>query len=230
LPLALASGIVTLSMRSTTTVRVSIKRKGKKRPILSSEERIREAAKHLFAERGYDRTSTAEICRLARTSESQIVNHFGDKQGLLDAVFEHAWEQINPTVRLATEAIDDPGQKLRILTEIVMNILAKDRELGSVFLLEGRRMRGDGHAIVLVPGYLEFIGLLDEILGQLAQKDGLHEDIKPAALRSGLIGAFEGLLRDQLLSHTSEFPAGYDDNDVRTVFYRFLYSCIRPEK
>jgi AcrR family transcriptional regulator len=58
-----------------------------------SRERIREAAKALFAERGYEPTSTAAICRLAGTSESQLIKHFGNKQGVLEAVFQHAWEQ-----------------------------------------------------------------------------------------------------------------------------------------
>ena len=197
----------------------------KSQPVLSSGERIREAAKRLFAEHGYDGTSTAEICRLAGTSQSQLVKHFTDKRGLLDAVFEHAWEQINPSVRLATEALDDPRQKLKILTEIVFNILAKDREMGAVFLLEGRRIRGDGH-VVLVPGYLEFVTLLDGILKGLAAQGTLVEGISPAALRSGLMGAFEGLLRDQLLARTSDFPASYRDADIRAVFYAFLSSCL----
>ena len=82
----------------------------KTRSVVSSRDRIREAAKRLFAERGYEGTSTAGICSLAGTSQSQLVKHFVDKQGLLDAVFEHAWEQINPTLRLATEAISGPGR------------------------------------------------------------------------------------------------------------------------
>lgn len=202
------------------------RQKRKNRAVVSSEDRIREAAKRLFAERGYEGTSTAEICRLAGTSQSQLVKHFVDKQGLLDAVFEHAWEQINPTVRLATEALGDPRQKLKILTEILMNFLVKDRELRSVFLLEGRRMRGARHSVVLVPGYLDFVNLLDEILNELADQGGLRQGIQPAALRSGLVGAFEGLLRDQLLSRTSDFPAPYSDDDIRTVFYAFLSSCL----
>jgi AcrR family transcriptional regulator len=55
----------------------------------SSRERIREAAKSLFAERGYELASTAAICRLAGTSESQLIKHFGNKQGVLEAVFQH---------------------------------------------------------------------------------------------------------------------------------------------
>jgi TetR/AcrR family transcriptional regulator, regulator of autoinduction and epiphytic fitness len=202
------------------------RRKRKNRPLLPSAERIREAAKRLFAERGYGGTSTAEICRLARTSESQLVKHFVDKQGLLDGVFQHAWEQINPTIRLATEAVGDPRQKLTILAQIMMNLLAKDRELGAVFLLEGRRIRSGGRNVVLVAGYLEFVKLLDEILGELSHRGGLAQGIDPAAMRSGLVGAFEGMLRDQLLSHTSDFPAAYTDADIRAIFYAFLSACL----
>src|SRR2546428_6576285 len=64
--------------------------------LASSRDRLREAAKPLFAERGYESTSTAAICRLAGTSQSQLIKHFTNKQGLLEAIFEYAWEQINP--------------------------------------------------------------------------------------------------------------------------------------
>jgi len=206
-------------------VRGAAKRAGA-RALISSPERIRETAKRLFAERGYEGTSTAEICRLAGTSQSQLVKHFTDKQGLLDAVFQHAWEQINPTVRLATQSLPAARDKLNILTEIVLNFLLKDRELCAIFLLEGRRIRGDGHMVVLVPGYLEFVKLLDEILNDMAERGELRSEIRLAAIRSGLMGAIEGLLRDRLLSRTSKFPASYDDSDVRSVFYLFFSACL----
>jgi AcrR family transcriptional regulator len=209
-----------LAMARTRTART------KSRSVVSSRDRIREAAKRLFAERGYEGTSTAGICKLAGTSQSQLVKHFVDKQGLLDAVFEHAWEQINPTLHLATEAIGEPREKLRVLTEIMFNVLLKDRELRTIFLLEGRRIRGDGHMVVLVPGYLEFVKVLDAILNELAERGDLLAGIRPAALRTGLMGVFEALLRDQLLSSMSKFPASYNDNDIHFLFYTFLDSCL----
>ena len=39
---------------------------------------------------GFEATSTAEICRLAGTSPSQLVSHFRSKMGLLEAIFEAA--------------------------------------------------------------------------------------------------------------------------------------------
>ncbi len=194
--------------------------------LASSHDRLREAAKTLFAERGYESASTAAVCRVAGTSQSQLIKHFTNKQGLLEAIFEHAWEHINPAVRLATESMSEPKEKLRILTDMVLSYLEKDRALRTLFLLEGRRIRGDGHMIVLVPGFLEFIKMLDGILKELAAQGGLAPQVHPQALRSALMGMVEGLLRDQMLARTSRFPASYSDADIRAVFTTFLSACL----
>lgn len=194
--------------------------------LASSHERIRESAKGLFAERGYEATTTAAICRLAGTSQSQIIKHFTDKQGLLEAIFEHAWEQINPAIHLAIEKVSSPRERLKIMVDMVLSFLEKDAQLRILFLLEGRRIRGDGHMVVLVPGFLDFVKMFDSILKEMAAKGELLPDIHPQALRSGLMGAFEGLLRDQLLARPSRFPASYTETDARAVFSAFLSSCF----
>src|ERR1700739_1075241 len=162
-----------------------------------TRERLLEAAKALFAERGYEATSTMAICRLAGTSESQLIKHFGSKRGILQAIFEYAWEQINPAVRLATESISLPPEKLRVTIEMVLNFLAKDKQLSTLFLLEARRVREDGPLIALVPGFLQFVELIDGILDQIAAQGKLSPEIHPQAFRSALMGAIEGMLRDQ---------------------------------
>ena len=194
--------------------------------LASSRDRLREAAKPLFAERGYESTSTAAICRLAGTSQSQLIKHFTNKQGLLEAIFEYAWEQINPAIRLAIEKIPSSTDKLRIMIDMVLSFMEKDRELRTLFLLEGRRIRGDGHMVVLVPGFLEFVKILDAILKEMAAKSELLPHLNPQALRSGLMGTIEGLLRDQLLARPSRFPASYSEADSRAIFSAFLSSCL----
>jgi len=194
--------------------------------LTSSRERIREAARALFAEQGYEAATTAAICRLAGTSHSQIIKHFTDKQGLLEAIFEHAWEQINPAVRLAVEKIPSSTDKLKIMIDMVLSFLEKDRELRTLFLLEGRRIRDDGHRIVFVPGFLDFVKTLDGILKDMAAKGELSPQIHPQALRSALMGAFEGLLRDQMLARTCRFPASYSEADTRATIFHFLSSCL----
>jgi len=190
--------------------------------IASSRDRVRESAKTLFAERGFEDSTTAAICRLAGTSQSQLIKHFTDKRGVLEAIFEHAWEQINPAVRLATENIASPREKLRVLIDMVLGFLEKDRAIRTLFLLEGRRIRGDGHMIVLVPGFIEFIKMLDGILKELAAQGELAPNIHPQAFRSALMGAIEGMLRDHMLARSSRFPASYAEADMRPIISSLL--------
>jgi TetR/AcrR family transcriptional regulator of autoinduction and epiphytic fitness len=194
--------------------------------IASSRDRLREAAKSLFAERGFEDTTTAAICRLAGTSQSQLVKHFSDKQGVLEAVFEYTWEQINPAVRLATESIASPREKLRVLTDMVLSFLEKDRAMQTLFLLEGRRIRGDGHMVVLVPGFIEFIKTVDGILKELAARGDMKPDIHPQAFRSALMGAIEGMLRDHMLARTSRLPASFAETDMRAMVSALLSFCM----
>ncbi len=197
----------------------------------SSRERLRESAKALFAELGYESASTAAIARGAGTSESQLVKHFTDKQGVLEAIFEHAWSQINPAIRLATESIESPREKLRMLFEMTLGFLEKDHAMRTLFLLEGRRIRGDGHMVVLVPGFLEFVQIVDGILKAVADQGQLAGGMNAQAFRSGLMGAVEGMLRDQMLSRssakTAKLPASYTDADVRAAFSAFVASGMK---
>lgn len=198
--------------------------------VAASRTRIRESAKALFARHGYESTPTVAICRQAGTSESQLLKHFDSKRGLLEAIFEDAWSQINPAIRLATESIADSRERMRVLIEMLLNFLGKDQDLLLLFLLEGRRMRDDGKFVVLVPGFFEFVRIVDGVLMQLRDAGDLAHEISPQAIRSGLMGTVEGLLRDQLLGRFTRYPAAYSDADLRAVCFRFLNSVLRPKE
>jgi AcrR family transcriptional regulator len=193
----------------------------------SSRDRLRDAAKTLFAQRGFEGTSTSEICRLAGTSPSQLVSHFKSKVGLLEAIFEGAWEQINPAIRLAAENVTLPVEKLKLLADMMLRFLSRDADLLTIFLLEARRIRGGDSKVRLVSPFLEFVRTIDNILKQMAAQGELLPGVHPQALRSALMGAFEGLARDRMLARSSGFPASYSEEDLRAVFDRFLSSCLR---
>jgi len=57
-----------------------------------SRSRILDAAETLFLEKGYDRTTLVDVGKLAGISYGSIPWHFQNKQGLLFAVAERAWQ------------------------------------------------------------------------------------------------------------------------------------------
>src|SRR5579859_6701483 len=80
----------------------------------STHDRILRVAKSLFANRGYEHTSTSAIARQAGTSESQLIKHFGSKAGLLEAIFIEGWKGITDQARLAIQDVASPPEKLQL--------------------------------------------------------------------------------------------------------------------
>src|SRR5580704_6635466 len=108
-------------------------------PPISSHDRILLSAKHLFARNGYENTSTVAIAREAGTSESQLMKHFGSKQGLLAAIFDRGWATIIERVQ-ATQHAGAPSERLLGMLEAMVIELENDSDLKELMMLESRRV------------------------------------------------------------------------------------------
>jgi len=194
----------------------------------SSHERILQAGRDLFSEDGYENTTTSAIARRAGTSESQLIKHFGSKEGLLEGIFDRAWQRMAQGVRHVQEAPLPPLEKLRALTELMIVALESDKQLRTLMLLEGRRIRKHGHMVMMTRGFQQVLTVIDGLLLELQGAGRLRPDLHPQAVRSALIGAFEGLLRDQLLAERASFPATYDGAELRAAFKAVL-ECFLVE-
>jgi AcrR family transcriptional regulator len=193
----------------------------------SSHDRILDAAKHLFAKRGYENTSTVVIAREAGTSESQLMKHFGSKEGLLEAIFDQGWEKIRYFFR-GVQELSTGTDKLIALLDLMVNTLDRDPDLKGLMLLEGRRIRKEGRLVMMTTGYQEFVTVLDGILAEMRAKNELRPELNLQALRSAFTGMFEALMRDQLLAQRMGFPADYSSADIRNLFPIILSALAPP--
>src|SRR5271167_3346240 len=92
-------------------------------PPLSSHDRILTAAKRLFALSGYENTSTVAIARQAGTSESQLMKHFGSKQGLLFAILEQGWSTVlQRAYALSSSAIHSAQSLVDVLESLMIEL------------------------------------------------------------------------------------------------------------
>jgi hypothetical protein len=72
--------------------------------------------------------------------------------------------------------------------------------------------------VVLTRGFTHVVGILDGVLREMREVGQLRAELHPEAVRSALVGSFEGLLRDQLLAERAGFPATYDGAELRAAF------------
>jgi AcrR family transcriptional regulator len=193
----------------------------------SPRDRILLVGKEFFATHGYENTSTAAIARTARTSESQIIKHFGSKEGLLEAIFEDGWTRIAEAFG-AIEYLPSPSAKLQALAGLILTKLEEDARLKQLFLLEGRRIRKEGHMVLMTKGYLNLIGTIDVLLTEMRKAGQLRPELHVEAIRSTIVGMMEGLLRDKILSTRAGYPASFSSEDIRKLFLHVLQSFSAP--
>ena len=78
----------------------------------TSRSRLLEAGKTLFAQNGYEQTSTSAIARAAGSSESQLMRYYGGKAGLLEAIFNFSWLALNQRIQNRIAASADAHEAL----------------------------------------------------------------------------------------------------------------------
>jgi TetR/AcrR family transcriptional repressor of uid operon len=185
-------------------------------PPLSSRDRILMAGKHLFARNGYENTSTVAISREAGTSESQMMKHFGSKQGLLAAIFDRGWAAIAERVQMAQKSASLAERLFGVLEAIAVE-LDNDSDLKEIMLLEAWRVRKDNRDVLLSQGFHRFADVVDGILAEMRDRGQIRPDVNLQAVRAAFIGMTEGMLRDQVVAKRSQFIADYNFDDVRKV-------------
>jgi AcrR family transcriptional regulator len=182
--------------------------------VASSRERILLSAKHLFARNGYENTSTVAIAREAGTSESQLMKHFGSKQGLLSAILDRGWASIIERVQ-ALPMDTSLADRLCGMLQAIAAEMENDQELKELATLEARRVRKDSRDVIMSRGYRQFSQLFEGVLSEMRNRQQIRSDLNLEAVRTAFIGMVESLLRDQVVSKRSELRASYGFDDVR---------------
>ena len=72
------------------------KRSAPRRDGLSTRNMVLEAAGRVFAERGYAKSTSREICEKAGVNSAAINYYFGGKEGLYEEVLVEAHRQLVP--------------------------------------------------------------------------------------------------------------------------------------
>ncbi|PWI40994.1 TetR family transcriptional regulator [Streptomyces sp. ICBB 8177] len=151
--------------------------------VTDTRRALMEAARTLFAERGYAATGTEDIVGAARVTRGALYHHFRDKADLFRAVMaECAQEMAERLVEQETRRAEaHPGDAWQLLRSGFQSFLdaCTDADFQRIVLIEGPAVLGHSawDALVEQHGYL----LLAEALTESIQ-EGRIEDLPVAPL------------------------------------------------
>src|SRR5919198_2496978 len=78
----------------------------------TTRKALLDAARELFAERGYTAVSTEEIVQRAGVTRGALYHHFRDKQDLFRAVYEQLETDVVAAITGRIEGVEDPVELL----------------------------------------------------------------------------------------------------------------------
>jgi AcrR family transcriptional regulator len=109
----------------------------------ATRDALIEAARALFAERGYAEVGTEEIVRAAGVTRGALYHHFGGKRDLFEAVYERV--ELELAQRIATGALaasaTSPLEAMRAGAEMFLQA-ATEPEAQRIALLDGPSVLG----------------------------------------------------------------------------------------
>jgi AcrR family transcriptional regulator len=115
--------------------------------VIASRERVLDAAVELFAERGYDGTSVAQVIERAGLTKGGFYHHFASKEALL---FEVYGDLINRQLEAMDEILArklPPAETLRLLILDLVESTAASAQRALVFSRELSRLSDERAAV-----------------------------------------------------------------------------------
>ncbi len=193
--------------------------------IISTRQRLINAARTLFAAQGVTETTTKAVAELAQVNEVTLFRHFGNKHGLLLAVisespvFQELGESLKTQANHTTSVYqalkdycEDRLQALEKIPELVRSVVG---EAGN-YPIENRQALG--RSLTQANHYVA------EYLATVMEREQLHTHLPTQKLAS-LLNSM--LLGYAVLEFTSEFHGLWHDRDefLETLVALFLHSA-----
>jgi AcrR family transcriptional regulator len=84
---------------------------------MDNRESILEQALRLFSERGYDAVGVQEICEASGITKPTLYHYFGNKHGLLEAILDQFFAELNTRLSAAADYHGDMPLTLQTIAE-----------------------------------------------------------------------------------------------------------------
>jgi len=124
---------------------------------------------------------------MAGTSESQLMKHFGSKEGLLEAIFESGWSAMSQSFpQILALPVDCEVTRMPRSAGARME---RDPKLKELMLWKGAASAKKGTWSDDLR-FMELVKAIDAVLMEMQTAGELRPGVHPQAMRSAMIGMF----------------------------------------
>jgi AcrR family transcriptional regulator len=155
-----------------------------------TRERVLNSARQLFAEKGFNGTSLADISKDCGISDGLILHHFKSKQNLYQAVLEQSAQEYTKVFERVRESGVSPQEMMQAAMMGAFGFWKEDATYQRLSLwshLEGQNAFSEKEA--------QFTAGMAQMVGQLQGQGLLSDQISPVVLMTMVIGPIHFWLR-----------------------------------
>jgi TetR/AcrR family transcriptional regulator, fatty acid metabolism regulator protein len=153
---------------------------------------ILDAAKGIFADKGFEGTSIADIARAARISGGLVYRYFRNKRELLYEVLRKFYERILLDLETQVFKHDDFAVRLETLIRRHLEVFVSDTDLCRLFISEVRTASDYQGSSIQELNRL-YTSVLIRIVKNAVKTGEVRSDVNPKLLRDVIFGAIEHL-------------------------------------
>lgn len=171
-------------MGNPVTAQVSEGKDDRRRAILR-------AAVEVFARKGYHGCRIADVAREAKVAYGLVYHYFGNKEELLQSVFESGWPQFVARIREVVLGEQSLEAKVRLICDVAFEAYRVDPRAVRVLILEIARSPVGSGKVNRNEAFLEVIRLAQEMFLAAQRKGELRPQLDPMLAAAILFGALE---------------------------------------
>jgi len=185
---------------------------------MSTRDQLLSAAALEFAKHGYAKTNINTVSQKAGFGKGTIYNYFENKHNLFLSVFSRTMNDVVEEIRAATEAIDNPIEKLKMAIFQDFNYFEKNEELIVLILRESFGAARESQ-VEFMKAAEPLFAIYMEIVVEGMEAKLFRQDINPLIVTLQFVGMSENLILSQ---HTLDQSLGTAEELAQTVIDTFL--------
>jgi len=154
----------------------------------TTRDKLLEAAIKLFAEKGFNGTTTKEIAEKAEVNEALIFRHFSTKRDLYGAIIEKKIFE-EPGIEITLETHKDSKDDALVFTAIATRMFDRcGKDPSFMRLLHFSALEGHDLSDMFFETYVEYINMLLCDYIETRIKDGALRNVNPLYASKAFIG------------------------------------------